>query len=45
LEKIIEILKSYPLQTINDNDHSEGVVKVKRSLAPEIIISASFSEG
>jgi hypothetical protein len=41
LEKIIEILKSYPLQTIQDED-GEVKRKLKKSLNPEIIISESF---
>lgn len=41
LEKIVEILKSYPLQTIQDED-GEAKPKLKKSLNPEIIISESF---
>lgn len=41
LEKIIEILKSYPLQTIQDEDVETKPI-LKKSLNPEIIISESF---
>lgn len=41
LEKIVEILKSYPLQTIQDED-GEAKPKLRKSLNPEIIISESF---
>lgn len=41
LEKIIEILKSYPLQTVQDKDQ-ETKPKFRKSLNPEIIISESF---
>ncbi len=43
LEKMIEILKSYPLQTISDDEEVELIrPTVMKSLDPEIIISESF---
>ncbi|MGF1637100.1 MAG: helicase-related protein [Cyclobacteriaceae bacterium] len=44
LEKIVEILRSYPLQTIQEEDGEASKVVLKKSLNPEIIISESFSK-
>jgi len=42
LERIVEILKSYPLQTIHEEDGEVPKMVLKKSLNPEIIISESF---
>lgn len=42
LERIVEILKSYPLQTIHEEDGEVPKMTLKKSLNPEIIISESF---
>ena len=42
LERIVEILKSYPLQTIHEENGEVPKMVLKKSLNPEIIISESF---
>lgn len=44
LERIVEILKSYPLQAIHEEEGEASKVVMKKSLNPEIIISESFSK-
>jgi len=44
LERIVEILRSYPIQTIHEEEGEVQKVVLKKSLNPEIIISESFSK-
>jgi hypothetical protein len=44
LEKIIEILKSYPLKTPESEDEGQETVVASKILNPEIIITESFSK-
>lgn len=43
LARVIEIIKSYPLQTVHEETNVEVAVKYIKPLNPEIIISESFT--